>query len=420
MTAILGDYIFRIKNSTYNVKLYMASLIVSSLGLAMFEVLYNVFLQEIGFGEDYIGRVISMMPMAGLFFSIPFGLMGDKGGRKKSLLIGTIFVFAFMLSKAYFIEEKTILVLSFLQGISRTMIFVNATPFLAENSSPTERMHIFSVNMALMLISSTAGNFFGGFIPDILYTFGMDKAASFNTTLIMAATLNGLSVIPIIFFKENMVHRVSKLNLKYEKNDIITILKFALPQLIIGMGAGLFVPFMNLYFKNSFNLTATSMGTILSIGQITTAFATLMAPWLISRFGKIKAILVVQFTSIPFLLTLGYTQTLTMAIFAYLIRGALMNSGNPMVQGLLMEKITDKSKGLASSVTGMSFNVGWAICPVISGQLVKAHGYDIIFYIAAATYVIGASVFYLLFSGEERKKNVGSISISGNGNSSGL
>jgi MFS family permease len=420
MTAILGDYIFRIKNSTYNVKLYMASLIISSLGLAMFEVLYNVFLQEVGFGEDYIGRVISMMPMAGLFFSIPFGLMGDKGGRKKSLLIGTIFVFAFMLSKAYFIEEKTILILSFLQGVSRTMIFVNATPFLAENSSPTERMHIFSVNMALMLISSTAGNFLGGFIPDILYVFGIDKIAAFNTTLIMAATLNGLSVIPIIFFKENMVHRVNKLSLNYETNDIITILKFALPQLIIGMGAGLFVPFMNLYFKNSFNLTATSMGTILSVGQITTAFATLMAPWLTSRFGKIKAILIVQFTSIPFLLTLGYTQTLTMAIIAYLIRGALMNSGNPMVQGLLMEKITDKSKGLASSVTGMSFNVGWAICPVISGQLVKAHGYDIIFYIAAATYVIGASVFYLLFNGEERKKNVGSIIIPGNGNSIGL
>ena len=47
-------------------------------------------------------------------------------------------------------------------------IQVSGVPFLAENSKPEERVHMFSMHFALMTVANVIGSLFGGVIADLL------------------------------------------------------------------------------------------------------------------------------------------------------------------------------------------------------------------------------------------------------------
>ncbi|SIE04992.1 Arabinose efflux permease [Mycobacteroides abscessus subsp. abscessus] len=78
-----------------------------------------------------------------------------------------------------------------------------------------------------------------------------------------------------------------------------------------------------------------------------------------------------------------------------------MNAGNPIQMSLMMSKVDDSKRGLASSVNQMVFNLGWAVMgPVSTGLVIKYGdywGYSIVFTITAVLYLIGSTYFFVVF-----------------------
>src|SRR5439155_24668226 len=94
--------------------------------------------------------------------------------------------------------------------------------------------------------------------------------------------------------------------------------------LLIGAGAGLVIPFMNLYFAERFHCSSAQIGTFFSVAQVCTAAAALLGPALARRFGKLRTAVIAQLLSLPFLLTLGIERRLPMAVGAFWARATLM------------------------------------------------------------------------------------------------
>ena len=183
------------------------------------------------------------------------------------------------------------------------------------------------------------------------------------------------------------------------------IILFGFANLLIGTGSGLVIPYLNLYFSNRFDASNTYIGLILSLGSAMTAVAMLLGPALVKRVGKVRALVIFQLLSIPFLFITGYTNSLIIASIAFLMRQALMNAGNPIQSAIAMDLVQDKYKGLANSVNQMVFNVGWASTGAISTGLVMTFGfywgYAYTFTITGILYIIASTYFYILFG---RKK----------------
>jgi predicted MFS family arabinose efflux permease len=177
--------------------------------------------------------------------------------------------------------------------------------------------------------------------------------------------------------------------------------KLTLPYFLLGAGAGLIIPFLNLYFRNRFDLSPTHIGFYFSILQFTMLAAVLVVPILKRRFGFIRTVVYSELASVPFMLILCYTQDLTMAFWAFLFRGALMNMGQPVGTTFMMEAVQPEDHGLINSLSSVAWTASWAVSAQVGGAIIEHSGFVAVFLVAIALYLASSLAYYYFFSGTE-------------------
>lgn len=405
-----ADWKKKMSSFNRNVKMFMLANILIQIGMGVFMVMYNLYIKELGFPETLNGKIISVTSLASALMLVPAGFISDRLGRKKIIIIGAVVAAVTLFYRSLVTGEQSLIYAAFFTGLFMALVQVSGVPFLAENTNSSERMHLFSIHFSLMTIASVVGSLGGGVLADALHVIGnIPTVDSIKYVLIIGAIIFTLGLLPLFQLKPLNVKE--DINTKVEvdetstpngfRNNLTVILLFGFANLLIGIGSGLVIPYLNLYFSNRFDASNTYIGLILSLGSAMTAVAMLLGPALVKRVGKVKALVTFQLLSIPFLLITGYTNSLLIASVAFLLRQALMNAGNPIQSAIAMDLVQDKYKGLANSVNQMVFNVGWASTGAISTGIVMTFGfywgYAYTFTITAVLYIIASTYFYLFF-----------------------
>ena len=171
----------------------------------------------------------------------------------------------------------------------------------------------------------------------------------------------------------------------------------ALNAALIGAGAGLVIPFMNLYFKTRFHCSSGQIGLFFSLAQVFTAIASLLGPAVARRYGKMRTAVVSELLSLPFLVTLGFESRLGIAVGAFWLRATLMQASTPLLQTFIMEALPPGLRARATSIMNLVWNVGWAVSATLAGLIIQRFGYAVPFYLTALLYAVAASTFYLAF-----------------------
>ena len=167
--------------------------------------------------------------------------------------------------------------------------------------------------------------------------------------------------------------------------------------LLIGMGAGLVIPFMNLYFKDRFACSSAQIGTFFSVAQVFTAAAALLGPALARRYGKLRTAILSELLSLPFLVTLGIEHRLEVAVVAFWFRATLMQAITPLLNTFIMEALPSELRSTATGVITLLWNVGWALSATLAGGVIQQFGYEVPFYATASLYGAAAIYFYRSF-----------------------
>lgn len=396
-----------IKSYNRNIKLALFGNIFAQIGLGIFMVIYNFYIRELGYHEQVNGQVISMTSLATALILVPAGLFSDRFGRKKTMFYGALLTGIILVFRGLVETQSFLVGLAFATGLTSAFIQVSGIPWLAENSKSFQRVHLFSIYSAVMTGANVIGNMLGGVLTDFFSIF-VNELISIRLTLIIGGVIFLIALIPISRFTEHR-EKVQKKDVKVpllqkvkeQRVGLKIIILFAISQLIIGVGAGLVIPYLNLYFADRFFASTSIIGLIISLGQAATAVAMIIGPLVVRRFGEVKAVVFLQLSSLPFLLLTAYTENLLLAAIGFLFRQALMNAGNPIQMSLMMSKVNDSVKGLANSVNQMVFNLGWAIMGPVSTGIVMLHGaywgYAIVFSITAGLYLIGSIYFLTVF-----------------------
>lgn len=405
-----ADMKMKIMSFNRNIKLFMLANVLIQIGLGVFMVMYNLYIKELGMPETVNGKVISMTATASALMLIPAGFLSDRFGRKWILIIGASLGAATLFYRSFAVAETPLVAAAFLTGLFMAFVQVSGIPFLAEHSKASERVHMFSVYFALMTLANVAGSLFGGLISDAFQLLlSMEAALAIRWSLLFGALLFTLALLPLIRLDSRAPAAEEKVNTRIEidatdvglKKNLIVIFHFSFASLLIGLGSGLVVPYLNLYFANRFDASNTYIGLILALGSAMTVVATLIGPLLVAKVGKVKAMLLFQLLSIPFLVLTAYTTSLMLASLGFLLRQALMNAGNPIQSAIAMEVVHDKYKGLANSANQMVFNIGWATMGPAAAGLVIAFGsywgYAYAFTITSVLYLISALYYYFIF-----------------------
>jgi len=407
-------YVQRIGSFSRNARLYLVAIILQGLSSGIWGVIFYLYLNlpEIGFQPDFIGNMFTANAIATGLIALPVGLLCERIGAKRAMLVSQISSLV-SLVQIVTLQSPILLLTSLATGLIGTIGWVASMPFMTENSQQKERTYLFSLSWAMMTIMGVIGSFVGGIMPNMLNTaLGLPtggeigSATGYRITLVIAIALALAATGPLLLIKESKTIQRQKvgtlLSLKNIKSPS-TIIKFMIPTGIIGFGAGFIVPLFNLFFRLKFAATDEQVGTIFALGNVTLGIFTIIAPMLANKIGKVKAVVVCQYLSMPFIMLITVTPNLTSATGAFLVRGALMNMAGPISGTLQMEMVSESERATTSGFMVMADMIPRAITASISGEMMTVSDFYTPFLFTTATYFVASSLYFVFFRRAEAK-----------------
>ncbi len=179
---------------------------------------------------------------------------------------------------------------------------------------------------------------------------------------------------------------------------------FIMIQLLTGAGAGLFIPYFNLYFVRHLGASPALFGVIDGAANTLNALLTLLAPWLVLRFSKIAILIVPRLLSIPLMLIIGLTGSLPLAAALYPFRQGLMDMSQGILQLFSMEVVEPQRRGFANSSYQAAYQVSMALSASLAGLIIARLGYAPVFIGAAVLYSLALLLLWSRFGQNDRKK----------------
>ena len=384
-----------------------AEFFIQLIGAAFFLIL-NIYLAKQGFSDPEIANFISYRFLAVMLLAFPLGFYIKGKPLKPFFIVGSLGVptvaIALVLAVQYGLYQY-LPTLFILWGIVFTLFQVSSLPYVMRNTSVANQSHAISLNYA----THSFGTILSGII---IFGFGqfmreMDE----GIILLFIAVIGFFGVYFLLKMKVDIVVPVKK-GLQWKSYDWGLLLKAIIPTIIIAIGAGLTIPFINLFFFHNFQIDSTGFAVIGGVASVLVAFLALLVPNVKNKLGFKKGITYTQTIAVLALVALATTEffasywwALPVAVMCYWVRTPLMNMAAPMTSELTMNYVGKKNQEMLSAIMAAIWSGSWFFSSQIFRHL-KAEGlpYAYIFYITAVLYGFGVFMYYLLVLDYERRK----------------
>jgi MFS family permease len=278
---------------------------------------------------------------------------------------------------------------------------------------------LFSLNYGLQTIAGAVGSLFAGQLPALFGSLlGVDptSAVAYRAVLIMTILFGSTALVPLWMMREPKTFQTSTgtdstlTNIRAGLTRLTV--KLATPNFLIGMGAAILIPYMNVFFKDRFAISDSLLGLLFSLSSLFIGISTLVGPRLTARLGgKIRTVAFTQLASVVFMLIIGFVPSLWIAGFAFLMRAALMNMAAPLYSAFCMEQTPESQQGLASSILNIAWQIGWAIGPYISGVVQEQYGFTPLFVTTTFLYLLAIGVMWRYFHHAEQVQSSPSAAV---------
>lgn len=408
-------YIQPMRTFNRDARLFLWMTVINGIIFSGWQLFFNIFMLEKGFGRDFLGLVNSLPSLSGLVLGIAIGRFSDRIGRKPALLLGIVLTSFALIGQISFQQPAVIVVMSALVGVFNMLIIVSISPLMMKLSTVENRTLLFSLSFGLQTLAGAVGSIFAGQLPGLfgrLLDVGATSATAYQAVLITTVLIGTTALIPLGLMNEPKTtpqgdprqpqpqpgerrptppFRLTRLTVK-----------LATPNFLIGFGAAILIPYMNVFFKDRFSISDSLLGILFSLSSLFIGIGSLIGPRLVVRLGgKIRTVAFTQFSSVIFMLMIGFVPSLWVAGIASLFRAALMNMSAPLYSAFCMEQTPESEQGLVSSVLNIAWNAGWAVGPFISGLVQEAYGFAPLFITTTILYLTAIGVMWMFFGKSE-------------------
>jgi MFS family permease len=411
-------------------RLFLVTSFVAGAALSLYWVDFNLYLASLGLSTATIGLVSTIASLAGAFVAFPASVASDRVGRRAIIALGIGLGIVAMLGLLLTDALPAIVAFAALWAAGQGALQVVVAPYLTEHSDAGHRNELFALQFAIQSATNVVAAVVGGVVAvTIASIVGLDPAGPgtyrvillFMTGLLVA----GLATVALLSddrprstlanrliregepaaFPPDPRQRRGRLGLVVR--DRRRFFRLVLPGLLISIGAGQVIPFLNLFIQRKFGLDLTSLNAVFALTSLGTLAAVLAQPRLARRFGQITSVVIVQTASIPFLVILGFSPVLWTVIAAMAVRNSLMNAGNPIFAAFAMEQVTNAERATLSAAMSVLWQVGWVIggtwYAVLQATLGFEAGYNVNFITIITLYSIATGLYWLWFRRVDRR-----------------
>ena len=374
---------------------------------ASFFLILNIYLAKKGFSDAEIANFISYRFLAVMLLAFPLGFYIRGKPLKPFFILGSVgvpFIAIFLVLAVENTWYEYLPLLFILWGVVFTLFQVSSLPYIMRNTFSDNQSHAISLNYA----THSFGTIFSGII---IFGFGkFMKEIDEGLILLFISLLGFFGLYYLLKINVDIVVPVKK-GLQWRSYDWNLLLKAIIPTIIIAIGAGLTIPFINLFFYHNFEVDSSNFAVIGGIASVLVAGLSLLVPNLKNKLGFRKGITYTLTTAVIALIALASTEffiaywwALPIAILCFWIRTPLMNMAAPMTSELTMNYVGKKNQEMLSAITAAIWSGSWFFSSQIFRYLTnEGLSYAYIFYITAVMYSIGVFMYYLLILDYEKR-----------------
>lgn len=376
-----------------------------------FMLILNLHMRKLGHDDVVIGDFTSFRYLGVLSLAFPLGLW-IKGKRLKPY-----FLFAsIMLPVASFFVLETVAMedllwarLCFLWwGTCLAITQVCVIPFIMRHASDDSTSESISLSYSTFAMGTIIA---GGLIAGLSFLGEIEISGSiipFDEYHLLQIIIFVSCLSPILVLRVKEAAPPPAVNSPFKAltrdYDWFKIIKAVVPTSIIAVGAGLTIPFVNLFFNSVFDIDFDEF-SLIGVGvAVLVLIAALAVPMVRRRWGYKVAITVSQTIALTFLVGLALTEVfadvpgmLAIAVICYTLRTPFMNMAGPMTTELVMKYVGTRNQEITTAIVSSIWSGSWFVSAKFFEWFRAADiPYYQIFLMTAAFYAVGITLYYLL------------------------
>jgi MFS family permease len=385
--------------------------LLGALQAGTFGLLFNLYLLALGRGEDLIGLLAGINTLALSFAALVAGRLVRRWGLRPLLTGGFLLASLSLLGQAIFTPQPALIGFSILTGFGYAMTQSLQMPLLAEYVTSEDRATAAALISAIATLSTTVGTLVGGFLPGLLGPTGLDLVARDRTALIAAVALGLLGVIPLLRLRggESPVPQVYSAAIGTTQDDEQRsrvrrlVRQYAAATALISLGAGAFLPFVNVYLARLGSAPGEIGGFLSAVGAAG-AFLGLLAPTLARKIGRERLAVLMRAAPVLPALALIAFPSIPLVVLTYATRNIGAGMTWPIEASILNDRVHPRARAGAFGLRTAAWNLAWAFSSVISGQLIVRGGYEWPLVILVASTLLGGIVLSIVLRPTPQEK----------------
>jgi MFS family permease len=411
LTGALWRYLRSFTGFSRDARIFLLTTIVFGSAQSLFWIDFNLYLSAINVDPPTIGWLMAVQQLAGVAVALPASSLANRYGRRTVIAAGValtaVALLAVLPGDVFLIFVGTAAI-----GAGGMLVGVAQIPFIAEHTRSDERNEYFAVWNAVGFLTGVVAALIGGSLaPWVASTLKLTSSAAPYQVLLAGVAILGLLSLVTVFWLAN---DRPKSKPEPEKGagrfgivirDRRLFAKMLLPGFLTSLGAGQIIPFLNLFIHQKFSLDLASINVVFAISYLGTAVAIMLQPALAKRFGRIGSIVLVQGSSIPFIIVLGFSPLLWSVVLALAVRNSLMNAGSPIWDAYIMDRVSRAERATLTAGMTLLWSLGWTVAPLyyslLQASLPFEAAYTVNFITMIATYTVATSLLWKWFHGPD-------------------
>jgi predicted MFS family arabinose efflux permease len=362
---------------------FLTTAVLLHLALFIFALLYNLFLLDLGFREDFLGVVNGAAKAGTVVGTLPAAFLAHRFGLRNTLLGTLASIAAIEVMRVLAGAQLPLAALAFVSGSVFSVWAVILMPSIAGAVEQKHRPTAFSVFFATMFAVGIAGNWLGGHL-----SLWLDSK---RTVLLIAAAMAALALVPAWRLKPAPVEREGAR--VYPRGPFLV--RYLVPFALWHLATGSFNPFNNVYFAR-LRFPVERIGTIFSGSQLVQVATVLLTPLVFRRAGLVPGIVWMMAATALGLAGLASQPSGAAAPLAYIAYMSFQWMSEPGLNTLLMNQVDERERGGASALNNLVAFSAQAVAAFGAGALLTRFGYGAVLTGAAALAGLAAGLFRML------------------------
>ena len=378
---------------------------------ASFLLIFNIYMHGLGYADFKVADFLAWRYLAVLVTALPLGIY-LKGKKLKPLFYWAGFLVPLsslaMLLAARQHADNWIYALQMLWGLGYTLQQVAILPYILRNSP--SRFH--SEGFALKFAAWSLATIVTG---AIIYFFSyLNKDLFSDYSLLVAISICGFASLLCIKLigKHDNLSEVgnSEVKVSLKNYDWRRIAWAQLPPTLISLGAGLTIPFINLFFLNVHGMGSAGFSIMGALSAVLVSIGFFQIPYYRKKYGYTVAVNYFQYVAVVALFVLASTDwysglniALPLAVGAFLVRQPFMNMAAPMASELVMVYTGARNREMTSALTSAINSGSWFVSALLFKYLrQEGVSYGVLFTATAILYAVATVLFQVLINDMNR------------------